>query len=99
MLSGVTEHILPTFQIVLPLRRDGTDGQAVVFWSLRAIGENRVDVTKDDLSPFSGSVTFLSGQSEENITIIIMADNVPEINETVLLNLDRCCVLLVIIQV
>ncbi|XP_066512530.1 adhesion G-protein coupled receptor V1-like [Hoplias malabaricus] len=75
--------------IVLPLRRDGTDGQAVVFWSVRPIGENRVDVTRDDLTPFSGSVTFLSGQSEANISIIIMADNVPEINETVLLTLDR----------
>ncbi|XP_017551078.2 adhesion G-protein coupled receptor V1 isoform X2 [Pygocentrus nattereri] len=78
-----------TSMIVLPLRRDGTDGQAVVFWSLRPTGENRMDVTKDDLSPFSGSVTFLSGQSEANISIIIMADDVPEINETVLLTLDR----------
>ncbi|XP_053337317.1 adhesion G-protein coupled receptor V1 [Clarias gariepinus] len=75
--------------IILPLRRDGTDGQAVVFWSVRPVGENRVDVTTSDLSPFTGSVTFLSGQSEANISISIMADNVPEINETVLLTLDR----------
>ncbi|XP_062873808.1 adhesion G-protein coupled receptor V1 [Trichomycterus rosablanca] len=78
-----------TSVIVLPLRRDGTDGRAVVFWSVRPVGENRVDVTRDDLSPFAGSVTFLSGQSEANITITVMADDVPEINETVLLTLDR----------
>ncbi|XP_072520807.1 adhesion G-protein coupled receptor V1 isoform X2 [Salminus brasiliensis] len=78
-----------TSVIILPLRRDGTDGQAVVFWSVRPVGENSVDVTKDDLSPFSGSVVFLSGQSEANISITIMADGVPEINETVLLTLDR----------
>ncbi|MCI4392676.1 hypothetical protein PGIGA_G00148550 [Pangasianodon gigas] len=78
-----------TSMIILPLRRDGTDGQAVVFWSVRPVGENRADVTKNDLSPFTGSVTFLSGQSEANISITIMADNVPEINETVLLTLDR----------
>ncbi|XP_049326601.1 adhesion G-protein coupled receptor V1 isoform X2 [Astyanax mexicanus] len=78
-----------TSVIILPLRRDGTDGQAVVFWSVRPVGENRADVTKDDLSQFSGSVMFLTGQSEANISITIMADNVPEINETVLLTLDR----------
>ncbi|XP_058231364.1 adhesion G-protein coupled receptor V1 isoform X3 [Hemibagrus wyckioides] len=78
-----------TSMIILPLRRDGTDGQAVVFWSIRPVGENRADVTKNDLSPFTGSVTFLSGQSDANISITVMADNVPEINETVLLTLDR----------
>ncbi|XP_035385851.1 adhesion G-protein coupled receptor V1 [Electrophorus electricus] len=75
--------------IILPLRRDGTDGQATVFWSVRTTGENSGDITRDDLSPFSGSVTFLSGQSEANISITIMADSIPEINETVLLILDR----------
>ncbi|XP_030633613.1 adhesion G-protein coupled receptor V1 [Chanos chanos] len=75
--------------IILPLRRDGTDGRAVVFWSVRPVGENREDVTGDDLSPFNGSITFLSGQSEAVINITIMADNIPEINETVLLTLDR----------
>uniref|UniRef100_A0AAY4AJN8 Calx-beta domain-containing protein n=1 Tax=Denticeps clupeoides TaxID=299321 RepID=A0AAY4AJN8_9TELE len=75
--------------VTLPLRRDGTDGQAVVFWSLRPTGENRMDVTSEDLSPFNGSITFLSGQSEAAINITIMADNVPEINETLLLTLDR----------
>ncbi|KAI5088303.1 G-protein coupled receptor 98 isoform X2, partial [Silurus meridionalis] len=78
-----------TSMIILSLRRDGTDGQAVVFWSILAVGENRADVTRTDLSPFSGSITFLTGQSEANISITIMADNVPEINETVLLTLDR----------
>ncbi|KAJ8414918.1 hypothetical protein AAFF_G00024410 [Aldrovandia affinis] len=76
--------------ISLSLRRDGTDGQAVVFWSLRPIGFNRDDVTLDDLGPFSGSVTFLSGQSNASINITIEADTIPEINETVLLTLDRC---------
>lgn len=62
----------------------------MVFWSLRATGENGIDVTRDDVSPFAGSVTFLSGQSEANITVTVMADDVPEINETLLLSLDRC---------
>nr|Q6JAN0.1 RecName: Full=Adhesion G-protein coupled receptor V1; AltName: Full=G-protein coupled receptor 98; AltName: Full=Monogenic audiogenic seizure susceptibility protein 1 homolog; AltName: Full=Very large G-protein coupled receptor 1; Flags: Precursor [Danio rerio]AAT07468.1 very large G-protein coupled receptor-1 [Danio rerio] len=75
--------------ITLQLRRDGTDGQAVVFWSLRPTGENKEDVTKGDISPFTGSVTFLSGQSEAVINLTVLADNIPEINETIILTLDR----------
>ncbi|XP_061116243.1 adhesion G-protein coupled receptor V1 [Conger conger] len=74
--------------ITLWLRRDGTDGQAVVFWRLQPVGFNREDVTLDDLGPFSGSVTFLSGQSDASINITVEADDIPEINETVLITLD-----------
>ncbi|XP_057687080.1 adhesion G-protein coupled receptor V1 isoform X4 [Corythoichthys intestinalis] len=73
----------------LPLRRDGTDGQAIVFWSLKPIGANHEDVTQSDLEPLNGSVVFMSGQSEASINLTILADNTPEINETLLLTLDR----------
>ncbi|KAM6965415.1 adhesion G-protein coupled receptor V1 [Aplochiton taeniatus] len=75
--------------LTLPLRRDGTDGQATVFWSLRPIGDNRPDVTAGDLTPLSGSVVFLSGQSHAAINFTVMADDIPEVNETLLLTLDR----------
>ncbi|CAB1319363.1 unnamed protein product, partial [Coregonus sp. 'balchen'] len=74
--------------VTLSLRRDGTDGQAVVFWSLRPIGDNQADVTPDDLKPLSGSVVFLTGQSDLVINVTVMADNIPEVNETLLLTLD-----------
>ena len=76
-------------QVSLPLRRDGTDGQAVVFWSLQPTGANRGDVTAGDLKPFNGSVVFLSGQSDAFISLTVMADSIPEVNETLLLTLDR----------
>lgn len=76
-------------QVSLPLRRDGTDGRAVVFWSLRPTGANREDVTANDLKPFNGSVVFLTGQSDASINLTIMADDVPEVNEALLLTLDR----------
>lgn len=76
-------------QVTLPLRRDGTDGQAEVFWSLQPIGANRDDVTPDDLEPFSGSVVFISGQSDASINFTVMPDDIPEVNETLLLTLDR----------
>uniref|UniRef100_A0A8K9V586 Adhesion G-protein coupled receptor V1 n=1 Tax=Oncorhynchus mykiss TaxID=8022 RepID=A0A8K9V586_ONCMY len=78
-----------TSTVTLSLRRDGTDGQAVVFWSLRPIGDKQADVTPDDLKPLSGSVVFLTGQSDAVINVTIMADNIPEVNETLLLTLDR----------
>lgn len=76
-------------QVSLPLQRDGTDGQAEVFWSLHPIGANRKDVTANDLKPLNGSVVFLSGQSDASINFTIMADSIPEVNETLLLTLDR----------
>ncbi|XP_075960449.1 adhesion G-protein coupled receptor V1 [Anarhichas minor] len=78
-----------TSTVSLPLRRDGTDGQAEVFWSLQPIGDNIVAITVKDLEPLSGSVVFLSGQSDASINFTIMADNIPEVNETLLLTLDR----------
>ncbi|KAE8292326.1 hypothetical protein D5F01_LYC09693 [Larimichthys crocea] len=75
--------------VSLPLRRDGTDGQAVVFWSLQPTGANHEDITAEDLEPLSGSVVFLSGQSDASINFTIMADDIPEVNETLLLTLDR----------
>eukprot|EP00064_Thunnus_orientalis_P005520 superscaffoldBa00000542_g5534 len=78
-----------TSMVNLPLRRDGTDGQAVVFWSLHPIGANPEDVTVNDLEPLSGSVIFLSGQSDASINLTVLADNIPEVNETLLLTLDR----------
>lgn len=76
-------------KVSLPLRRDGTDGQAEVFWSLRPVGTNRRDVTGEDLEPFGGSVVFLSGQSDASINFTVMADDIPEVNETLLIMLDR----------
>uniref|UniRef100_A0AAV2MS74 Staphylococcus aureus surface protein A n=1 Tax=Knipowitschia caucasica TaxID=637954 RepID=A0AAV2MS74_KNICA len=75
--------------VSLPLRRDGTDGKAEVFWSLRPIGANAEDVTTRDLRPFNGTVVFLSGQSDASINFTVFADDIPEVNETLLITLDR----------
>uniref|UniRef100_A0A3Q3J0J5 Adhesion G-protein coupled receptor V1 n=1 Tax=Monopterus albus TaxID=43700 RepID=A0A3Q3J0J5_MONAL len=78
-----------TSMVSLSLRRDGTDGQAIVFWSLQPVGANHQDVTANDVKPLSGSVVFLSGQSDASINLTVMADDIPEVNETLLLTLDR----------
>nr|XP_001918372.2 G-protein coupled receptor 98 [Equus caballus] len=75
--------------VYIPLHRDGTDGQATVYWSLKPSGFNSKAVTLDDISPFNGSVVFLSGQSDTTINITVKADDIPEMNETVTLSLDR----------
>ncbi|KAK2502262.1 hypothetical protein MC885_005409, partial [Smutsia gigantea] len=75
--------------VYIPLHRDGTDGQATVFWSLKPSGFNSKAVTLEDIGPFNGSVVFLSGQSDTTINITVKADDIPEVNETVTLSLDR----------
>ncbi|XP_028615942.1 adhesion G-protein coupled receptor V1 [Grammomys surdaster] len=78
--------------VYIPLHRDGTDGQATVYWSLRPSGFNSEAVTVDDAGPFNGSVVFFSGQSDTSINITIKGDDIPELNETVTLSLDRVSV-------
>uniref|UniRef100_G3UAQ4 Adhesion G protein-coupled receptor V1 n=1 Tax=Loxodonta africana TaxID=9785 RepID=G3UAQ4_LOXAF len=79
----------PAEVIHIPLHRDGTDGQATVYWSLKPSGFNSEAVTLDDIGPFNGSVVFLSGQSDTTINITVKADDIPEMNETITLSLDR----------
>ncbi|GCB66672.1 hypothetical protein scyTo_0007916 [Scyliorhinus torazame] len=76
-------------QIYVALQRDGTDGSAEVYWHLRPTGVNHYNITSDDLSPVNGSVMFLSGQSNASINITIKSDDLPEINETLIISLDR----------
>lgn len=76
-------------KVYIPLHRDGTDGQATVYWSLKPSGFNSKAVTQDDTGPFNGSVVFLSGQSDTRINITVKGDDIPELNETVTLSLDR----------
>lgn len=73
----------------IPLHRDGTDGQATVYWSLKPSGFNSKGVNKEDICPFSGSVLFLSGQSDTTINITVKGDDIPEMDEMVTLSLDR----------
>ncbi|KAM4707152.1 adhesion G-protein coupled receptor V1 [Discoglossus pictus] len=75
--------------VSVALHRDGTGGEAVVFWSLKPSGLNAWSITLTDLSPFNGSVVFLPGQSDTAINITIKADDIPEVNETVIISLDR----------
>ncbi|XP_073480601.1 adhesion G-protein coupled receptor V1 isoform X2 [Aquarana catesbeiana] len=75
--------------VSIALHRDGTGEDAIVYWSLKPSGPNANDITFGDLSPFNGSVIFLSGQSDTVINITIKADDIPELNETVIISLDR----------
>ncbi|XP_040275580.1 adhesion G-protein coupled receptor V1 [Bufo bufo] len=75
--------------VSIVLHRDGTGDDAVVYWSIKPYGVNKNSITLDDLSPFNGSVTFLSGQNTTEINVTIKADDYPEVNETVIISLDR----------
>ncbi|KAM5298193.1 adhesion G-protein coupled receptor V1 [Ctenodactylus gundi] len=75
--------------VYIPLHRDGTEGRATVYWSLKPSGFNSKSVTIEDIGPFNGSVVFLSGQSDTTINVTVKGDDIPEMNETVTLSLDR----------
>ncbi|XP_053146642.1 adhesion G-protein coupled receptor V1 isoform X4 [Hemicordylus capensis] len=79
-------------EVSIALHRDGTDGKATVFWSLIPSGLSSKAVTIDDISPLSGFVVFLSGQSDTAINFTVKADDIPEMNETLTLSLDRVSV-------
>ena len=50
-------------QVVLPLLREGTNGEVTVHWVLSGTGPNRDRVTDSDVSPMSGLVALTSGLS------------------------------------
>uniref|UniRef100_A0A8C3AT30 Calx-beta domain-containing protein n=1 Tax=Cyclopterus lumpus TaxID=8103 RepID=A0A8C3AT30_CYCLU len=66
--------------------------QAEVFWTLQPIGDNIVSISVQDFgAPKVALWSSSPGQSDASINFTIMADNIPEVNETLLLTLDRGC--------
>ena len=51
----------PTLAILLPVYREGTNGDVTIYWSLRGTGENAAFVTPSDTGVTLGSVTMVSG--------------------------------------
>ena len=58
------------------IRNGGSSGIAQIEWSATLLG--RLVIT--DVTPNSGNVQFLSGQSSQDIELFVNADNVPEDN-------------------
>ena len=59
------------------LRSGGTSGTAQIEWNATLAGQLAIG----DVTPSSGSVRFISGQSSQDIEILVSADNVPEDNK------------------
>ncbi|XP_071965307.1 adhesion G-protein coupled receptor V1-like isoform X2 [Antedon mediterranea] len=63
---------------VFPIRRrEGTIGDVLVYWEVR----NTFGDSSSDVSPSSGSVEILDGIASSQITINILADQMPELRE------------------
>ncbi|KAH9498631.1 Adhesion G-protein coupled receptor V1 [Bulinus truncatus] len=78
----VDEPASGVFQVGLLVSREGLNGRAVVSWSLSG-----KDVTLDDVSSFQGTVIIESGMSSALLTIEIKADDIPELDEYILVKL------------
>ena len=59
------------------LRSGGTSGTAQLGWNATVAGY----LANDDVTPSTGNVRFISGQSSQDIEIFVKADNIPEDNE------------------
>ena len=59
------------------LRSGGTSGTVQVEWNATLSNQ----LASSDVTPSRGNVRFLSGQSSQDISLSILADNVPENNE------------------
>ncbi|XP_048584248.1 adhesion G-protein coupled receptor V1 isoform X2 [Nematostella vectensis] len=70
--------------VILPVLRDGTAGEANVTWTLSSTNPL---VTAGDTRPTSGVITFQQGQSLANLTIEVMPDDVPELDEALTVKL------------
>ena len=49
-------------QVAVPLLREGTNGDVLVYWSMEGSGPDADRVTADDIAPFSGVITMASGR-------------------------------------
>ncbi|KAI8777860.1 G-protein coupled receptor 98, partial [Biomphalaria glabrata] len=79
----VDEPSSGVLQVGLLVSREGLSGRAVVSWSLSG-----TDVTSDDVSAFQGTVVLESGMSSVMLNIGIKADDIPELDEFIMVRLD-----------
>ena len=56
------------------IRSSGTSGIAQIEWNATLAGQ----LVLNDVTPNSGSVQFLTGQSSQDIELFVNADNIPE---------------------
>ena len=62
---------------MLPLQREGTNGEVTVHWVLSGSGPNRDHVIESDVSPMSGIVAMTSGLGDIVMAAVIPLFNVP----------------------
>ena len=85
--TQVVEEELTTRSLSLPLARTGSSVGAVsvLFIVTRVGGSN----PETDVTPSSGSVSFVSGRTQANLDLQILADSEPELNETFTVTLTQ----------
>lgn len=74
----VEEPETKTVKVDLPIIRNaGTLGNVTITWIATLDGQ----IADGDLQVFAGAIQFLPGETIKNLTLEIMADDVPEIDE------------------
>ncbi|XP_048257204.1 adhesion G-protein coupled receptor V1-like isoform X2 [Haliotis rufescens] len=73
--------------VQLKVNREGSSGPVNIRWIVTGVGESASSVTSADFDSMTGVVLMASGVSEIDITLSVRADETPEINETVTVEL------------
>jgi len=73
-------------QVSIPISREGTSGVATVFWTVEGVLPSAVD--SNDMHNLEGSVVLQHGVSVVNVELKILADNISETDEFMVLRLS-----------
>ncbi|XP_076465121.1 adhesion G-protein coupled receptor V1-like [Babylonia areolata] len=78
-----------TLEVPLLIIREGMSGTAVISWTIKGVGPSEDSVDEKDVAALNGTITIYSGFSSVDLVVIIKADDVPEIDETLKVQLTR----------
>ncbi|XP_038076858.1 adhesion G-protein coupled receptor V1-like isoform X2 [Patiria miniata] len=80
--DGTTPTLFP-----LDITREGTSGDATIYWRIVSSPSYPVTPTQEDISAFSGSVFIASGIARTQIVLEILPDDLAETDETMIIQL------------
>ncbi|KAL8615956.1 hypothetical protein ACOMHN_034632 [Nucella lapillus] len=84
----VEEPSAGTLEVPLLIIREGMSGTAVITWSIVGIGTSANTVDDKDVTAKSGTIRIESGSSTVELVVKIRADDIPEIDETMVVRLN-----------
>ncbi|KAK7486800.1 hypothetical protein BaRGS_00021947, partial [Batillaria attramentaria] len=77
-----------SIQIPLLIIREGMSGTAAIRWTVSGVDQSANSVDTNDVGVLSGTINIPSGSFSIELIVSILADDVPEIDETMVVRLE-----------